>query len=235
MATKPAQERRKKSKPRFKLSRIIRPDGMSLEDWQIALRREHGRVQEFEIKNVGADAVFSEFLVRNTQSQSTYSVIIRGNSLGENSCTCGDFTTNTLGTCKHVECVLARLEKRRGVKTTLERGFQPSHSEVFLRYGKQRDICFRRGTDCPPELARLAGRYFSDEGVLLPAAVPIFDEFLTQAQAIEHDLRCRDDVLRSIAEQLDRARREEILKREYPKGIGSPHFKNLVKVPLYDY
>jgi len=36
-------------------------------------------------------------------------------------------------------------------------------------------------------------------------------------------------------EQLDRARREEILKREYPKGIGSPHFKNLVKVPLYDY
>jgi superfamily II DNA or RNA helicase len=236
MATKLAhQQRKKSSKPPPKLSRTKRPDGMSLEDWQIALRREHGRTQDFDIKNVGDDPIFSEFLVRNSKSQSSYTVIVRGNSLGENSCTCGDFTTNTLGTCKHIECVLAHLEKRRGGKTALQQGYQPSYSEVFLRYGKQRDVCFRPGTGCPADLARLAEQYFSDEGILLPLAVPIFDEFLNRAQTIDHDLRCRDDVLRSVAEQRDLARREEILKSEYPKGIRSANLKKLVKVPLYDY
>ena len=225
----------KKAKSPPKLSRTKRPDGMSLEDWQIGLRREYGRTQTFEIKNVGDEPIFSEFVVRNSQSQSSYTIIIRGNSLGENSCTCGDFTTNTLGTCKHIECVLNHLENRRGGKSALAQGFQPSHSEVFLRYGKQRDVCFRPGTDCQRELARLADQYFSDEGILLPLAVPIFDEFLNQAQTIDHDLRCREDVLRSVAEKRDLARREEILKSEYPKGIRSANMKKLLKVPLYDY
>ena len=196
MAMKSAQ---KKTKSPPKLSRTKRPEGMSLEDWQIGLRREHGRTQNFEIKNVGEEPIFSEFLVRNSQSQGSYTIIIRSNSLGENSCTCGDFTTNTLGTCKHIECVLNHLENRRGGKSALAQNFQPSHSEVFLRYGKQRDVCFRPGTDCPRELASLAEQYFSDEGILLPLAVPIFDEFLNQAQAIDHDLRCRDDVMNSVA------------------------------------
>ena len=235
MAANPISKRQAKPKAPAKLSRTKRPDDMSVEDWQIGLRREFGRTQEFDIKNLGDEPVFSEFVVRNADSKSSYNVIIRGVNLGENSCTCGDFTTNTLGTCKHIECVLANLEKRRGGKSALDQGFQPSYSEVFLRYGKQRDICYRPGTDCPRELARLAEQYFSDEGNLLPLAVPIFEDFLSQAQAIEHDLRCRDDVQRSVAEQRDRALREEILKAEYPKGIRSANFKKLVKVPLYDY
>ncbi|MBI3823557.1 MAG: DEAD/DEAH box helicase [Planctomycetes bacterium] len=234
MPTKSAKTKRKDAKP-AKLSRTKRPEGMPLEDWQIGLRREHGRNQNFDIKNVGDDAVFSEFLVRNPDNQSSYTVIVRGTSLGENTCTCGDFTTNTLGTCKHIECVMARLENRRGGKTALAQGFQPSYSEVFLRYGKQRDVCFRPGSDCPRELARLAEQYFSDEGILLPLAVPIFEEFIEQAQTIDNELRLRDDVLRWVAEKRDLARREEILKREYPKGVKSANIKKLVKVPLYDY
>ena len=108
-----------------------------------------------EMTNLGNDPIFSEFLVKNPQSQSAYTVVIRGKTLGENTCTCGDFTTNTLGTCKHLEFVLACLEKRRGGKSALERGSEPGYSEVFLRYGKQRDICFRAGSDCPKELIRL--------------------------------------------------------------------------------
>ena len=232
MATKPIQ---KNPKPPAKLTRTKRPEGMPLEEWQIGLRQEFGRNQNFELKNLGDEPIFSEFLVRNSQSQSSYTVIIRGKSLGENTCTCGDFTTNTLGTCKHVEFVLATLEKRRGGKSALGENFQPAYSELFLRYGNQRDVVFRPGTDCPPELARLADQYFSDEGILLPLAVPLFEDFINQAQTIDHDLRCREDVMRSVAEKRDRVRREEILKEEYPKGIRSANLKKLVKVPLYDY
>ena len=235
MSNKTLAQQRKLGKSTPKLSRTKRPEGMSLEEWQIALRREHGRTQAFDIKSLGDETVGCEFLVKNAQSQSSYAVIIRGKNLGDNSCSCGDFTTNGLGTCKHIEFTLGFMERQRGGRTVLERGCQSAHSEVYLRYGKQRDVCFRPGAECPPVLARLAQRYFSDEGLLLPAALATFDEFISETQAIEHEVRCRDDVLRWIAEKRDMARREEILKREYPKGIKSANLKKLLKAPLYDY
>ncbi|HZZ77848.1 MAG TPA: DEAD/DEAH box helicase [Gemmataceae bacterium] len=223
-----------KTKP-LKLSRVKRPDGMSVEDWQIALRREFGRTQNFDIRNLGKEPIFSEYAVRNARSQSAYTVVIRGNKLGDNSCTCGDFTTNTLGTCKHIEFTLAHLENKRGGKAALEQGHQPAYSELYLRYGNQREVCFWPGSDCPPALIRLAEKHFYDEGTLLPTSIPIFDDFLAEAQAIDPDLRVRDDVLCWIAEQHDLTRRAEILQREYPRGVRSAGLKKLVKVPLYDY
>ena len=103
----------KKRKP-AKLSRLHKPEGMSLEDWQIELRRQFGREQDFRLKNVGDHPVFSEFEVANPQSRNAYRVRIRGPRLGDNYCSCPDFATNTLGTCKHIEFTLAALERKRG-------------------------------------------------------------------------------------------------------------------------
>src|SRR5438132_12755574 len=85
-----------------KLSRLHKPEGMSLEDWQIELRRQFGREQNFTLKNLGEDRVFSEFEVTNPQSQNSYRVHIRGTQPGDNHCSCPDFATNTLGTCKPI-------------------------------------------------------------------------------------------------------------------------------------
>ena len=62
---------------------------------------------------------------------------IRGEGLGENFCSCPDFATNTLGTCKHVEFTLARLG-RNAARRALAAGFQPEYSEVYVRYGAKR-------------------------------------------------------------------------------------------------
>ena len=234
MSQRAALHKQKSSKTP-KLSRLKRPDGMPLEEWQIALRREHGRSQTFDIKNLTDEPIYSEFLVKNPQSDSAYHVIIRGTNLGDNSCTCGDFMTNLLGTCKHIEFTLAHLERKRGGKSALEQGSPLEHSEVYLRYGKERIVCFRPGTECPAPLVRVAERYFSDEGMLLPEAVTTFDSFLDDAKGFDHELRVRDDVLRWLAEKRDMIRREEILRAEYPRGFKSAGLKKLVKAPLYDY
>ena len=63
-----AEPRRKQPK----YSRLHKPEGMSLEDWQIELRRQFGREQNFELENRGEHPIFSEFEVTNPQSQSTY-------------------------------------------------------------------------------------------------------------------------------------------------------------------
>src|ERR1700680_376970 len=95
---KKARRRRQKRK-KAKLSRLHKPEGMSLEDWQIELRKQFGREQKFSLKNLGDHPIFSEFQVLNPESKNSYRVGIRGMRPGENFCSCPDFATNTLGTC----------------------------------------------------------------------------------------------------------------------------------------
>ena len=116
--TKPVKKKNVTSGQR-KLSRLKRPDGLSLEEWQRALRRQFGVEQRFQIENIGAEPVFSEFRITNPESKNSYRVAIRGSDLGDNFCSCPDFATNTLGTCKHVEFTLASLTRRRGGKAAL--------------------------------------------------------------------------------------------------------------------
>src|SRR5258707_1156339 len=98
--------RPEKQKKDSKLSRTHKPEDMPLEAWQIELRKQFGREQKFRLKNVGDHPVFSDFEVNSPESKNTYRVSIRGARLGDNSCSCLDFTTNTLGTCKHIEFTL---------------------------------------------------------------------------------------------------------------------------------
>src|SRR5260370_39720258 len=83
-ASRPRQANETPKKP--KLSRLPKPEGMSLEDWQIELRRQFGRMQKFRLRNVGDQALFAEFEVTNPQSQNTYRVKFRGASRGINHC-----------------------------------------------------------------------------------------------------------------------------------------------------
>jgi superfamily II DNA or RNA helicase len=225
--------RKKRQKP--KISRLQKPTNMTLEEWQIALRRQFGREQPFKIANLGEHPVFSEFRVTNPQSRNSYKVRIRGAGVGDNACTCPDFATNTLGTCKHIEFTLARIERRRALRTQLRAGYQPPASEIYLQYGSHREVRFRPGSECPKELARLAADYFDAAGILKPEAATAFESFLNQASKLEPDLTCGDDVLAYLAELRDAERRRELVKEAFPRGAHSAAFKDLLKANLYDY
>jgi superfamily II DNA or RNA helicase len=208
---------------------------MSLEDWQIELRRQFGREQNFQIRNAGDHPVFSTFDVTNPDSRNTYRVRIRGRHLGDNFCTCPDFTTNTLGTCKHIEFTLAWIERRRGGKKALREGFQPPYSEIYLQYGARRDVCFRPGAECPRPVARLAGEYFDDDGKLLPEAFGKFETFLSEADKHDHEIHHHEDVLAFIAEVRDAEHRRRQVAEAFPAAGRSAGFKDLLKVDLYGY
>ena len=221
--------------PRY--SHIRPPEDLSTPQWQVALRRQYGREQSFTLENLGHEPVFSEFLVGNPDSGGSYRVAIRGTALGDNYCACPDFTTNLLGTCKHVEFVLGRLERRRGGKAALRRGFEPDYSEVFLHYGAERYIRFRPGRLCTPALLRRARALFdADEGWRL--RVDRFDElddFLAASRRSRHELRCYDDALTFAAQRREDAERHARLAGLFPEGADSPALRELLNVPLYRY
>ncbi|MBY0231178.1 MAG: DEAD/DEAH box helicase [Gemmataceae bacterium] len=227
--------RRKKKAKKPRLSNTRRPVGMSLEDWQVALRRQFGREQKFKMRNTGRHPVFSDFDITNPESRNTYRVRIRGPRTGDNACSCPDFATNALGTCKHIEFTLARLERTPENRRALKAGHLPAASEIWLQYGSAREVRFRPGLECPVELARLAADAFGADSALLPEAIATFTEFLEEAQKLEPALECAPDVLAYLAELRDAEARRETVAKAFPRGIRSAAFKDVVKATLYDY
>ena len=220
-----------------KLSRTHAPDHMPPADWQRALRRQFGREQVFSLENLGTEPFFSEFRVDNPESKSSYRVAIRGTRPGDNFCACPDYATNELGTCKHIEFTLSRLERKRGARAAFARGYQPAFSELYLRNDGGRTIHFRAGTDCPPKVAKSAAMLFDvSDGWRLPEAR--FDDlgrFLADAAKTGHELRAYDDALDFVAGRSDASRRATALTAVFPRGAADPLLKRMLKVPLYPY
>ena len=233
-SAKPAKPT-KPSEPR--LSRTRRPPDLDTVDWQTTLRRQFGREQAFELENLGAEPVFSDFRVHNPASGTHYRVAIRGAALGQNFCACADFATNDLGTCKHVEFTLARLASKRAGKAALARGFRPEHSEVWLDYAGARRIRFQPGASCPPALLAQAKALFdSSAGWALPwDRLDGLGLLLQAAQASGHELRCHDDVWQFVAQIRDGEHRQLTLAEAYPKGAADKSLRKLLKARLYPY
>ena len=229
--------RKKSSKGRrvAKISRLRRPEDMPLEQWQIALRKQFGQKQDFRLKNIGDEPIFSEFIVKNPQTGGEYRVAIRGQRVGDNYCSCPDFAVNTLGTCKHIEHTLAKLQRKRGGKKALAEGFHPVYSEVYLRYGAKREVLFKPGTECPQSLLELALRYFDNYGILRPQSYQEFGVFIKKAGVFKHDLRCYEDTIEFIAQVRDQMDLKKRIDKAFPSGISSRAFGKLLKVPLYPY
>ncbi|MBI5525768.1 MAG: DEAD/DEAH box helicase [Deltaproteobacteria bacterium] len=230
-----AAVRRSDSPGDKKVSRTHRPDHLSLEQWQAALRRQFGREQKFKWRNLGDGRILSEYSVTNPATKRTYRVIVRGTDAGENHCSCPDFAVNTLGTCKHIEFVLGRLERRQGGKNALAAGHRPPYSELILRYGTQRKVVFRPGAECPAALVRLAAEFFGEDGALRDDKYSHFDRFLTGASGNGHEVRCRDDAVAFVAEVRDAERRRRQLERRFPAGAESESLDGLLKATLHPY
>lgn len=232
----PAAKKSATSEPR--LSRQRRPEGLAPEDWQRGLRRQYGREQAFELHNLGGEPVFSDFLVTNPATTS-YQVRIRGRAAGDNRCTCPDFASNDLGTCKHIEFTLAKLAARRGGKAALARGWEPVHSEVYLHQGVQRGVRWRAGRDCPPRLTKLAEGLFAPDGSLPQDQLDELGDFVTQArrlaQEAEHWLHVEDEVMAFAAQARDAEQRRRVFDAAYPRGAKDKSLQRLLKTRLYPY
>ena len=98
---------------------------------QIAERRERAAGAVAKILDRPAGGLYGDYRVKST-SQKTYRVAMRGPGLFENYCSCPDFAVNTLGTCKHIEALLARLRQRHG-KALERKPYQRARASISLQ------------------------------------------------------------------------------------------------------
>ena len=210
-----------------RLSNTVKPADMGLEEWQVALRHNQAEREHFAISEVSEQFCPGEYSVRNHKTRSQYKVVYRGAYSPWNYCSCPDFRTSGLGTCKHIEGVKLWLQAE-GKEPYSE---EPRYSSVYVDYRGQRSIRIRFGQGYRRELAALASEYFDHASVLRPEAYASFDTFLEKARSIDPEFRCYPDALEMVIGQRERQGRVTLMENVYTDET----LDALLTAPLYPY
>jgi len=115
------------------------PDEAALVAQAIDERTERARTEKMKVVAQNPRRPWSDYLVTNRVSGKTYRVALRGLQPGDSYCSCPDFRTNTLGTCKHILKVLGRV-RRTFTPATLRRPWKPDRLSLHLRYGEEIEL-----------------------------------------------------------------------------------------------
>src|SRR6266481_3780561 len=120
-------------------------------------RRERARTERMIVKSAEPEQPWTDYAVSNTISGKTYRVAVRGREPGDSYCSCPDFRTNTLGTCKHILHVLAKL-KRRFTETELKRPYHRRTIGVHVQYRDQATLRLLLPERLDPEASEVLGK-----------------------------------------------------------------------------
>ena len=101
-------------------------------------RQERAKTEKFRIRSSDAEQPWTDYTVTSALSGKTYRVALRGEERGESYCSCPDFRTNTLGTCKHILHVLDRV-RRRFPAAARRKPYRNREAFVHVLYGEEVD------------------------------------------------------------------------------------------------
>ncbi|MCK5666653.1 MAG: hypothetical protein KAI17_24355, partial [Thiotrichaceae bacterium] len=162
----------------------------------IAERVKKGRT-EVNVKHLSGKPTFSEWeassVVSSTHRPQSYKVHIRSLTKRMNFCSCPDYATNLLGTCKHIEAVLHKLNKsaEKSVLLELEKQNKPF---VYLSWDESEapKIRVRRTPGCSVELNKILDQYFNAAGEFKAQLPDDFFRFSDQVSGLD-DLLIGED------------------------------------------
>ena len=178
---------------------------------QIAERKERAASAVAQVLARPAGGPYGDYKIRSASGQ-TYRVALRGPALFENYCSCPDFAVNTLGTCKHIEAMLARLRQRKG--RILERAeYKRTRASISLQYGGAIEVRLRLPASPSSALRSLAEEHFDPAGLLRRERYPQFAQVLEALRNADDQAVIYSDVLdyidreNELAEGLDLERK----------------------------
>ena len=120
----------------------------------LADREERARTETMRVQSADPKRLWTDYTVTNAVSGKTYRVALRGWQPGECYCTCPDFRTNTLGTCKHIMHVQRKVARRF---SAAQRNRPYVHRDIALavRYGQRAELRWLLPEQLDGEAAKL--------------------------------------------------------------------------------
>jgi len=187
-------------------------------------RKKRARTEEFDI-TLG-DTFKGEHLIVNTRGKE-YMVTLHDPASGKGHCTCPDFATNKLGTCKHIIHLQLRVSKKRGFASRIKKEKFPFiHVFWDSSVGKPRYFFDRKLHVRHQE--RLAP-FFDNSGLFLKNDIADLYPFLESVKGVKN-IKVDGHVLNKINDAL--------LYKEIQGFISTntlPDVSTVIKAQLYPY
>ncbi|MBK8846271.1 MAG: DEAD/DEAH box helicase [Bacteroidetes bacterium] len=214
-----------------KVSYYRKPKDMGIDEYQILLRKQYAETQKFEIRKLSPEQVYADYNVQQQGSKQWHRVALRHPNPGLNFCTCLDFKTNQLGTCKHIEYVWVYLKEKKIPVKQIANVPVPIHSSLYIKYGATRQVMLRIGSTNTEKLIQWKNKYFDRNQILDEQHFENIDSIIKEAQTIDENFRCNDDALAFILQQ-----RDDVLRKKKIEALPQNSiFKKLIKVSLFPY
>src|SRR5690349_20647559 len=203
-----------------------------LREEQIDIRRRRAAAEQLRIQNLGRNRVFSDYQITNPKTGGQYRVSIRGFDVGDNTCECPDFRTNTLGTCKHIEAVLAALREETPPQLR-RRKAAVTHPEIYLRYGEQLRLGLHLPPRPSPQMQALADTFFDPQG--LWRAGDHYQNLIEAVEKVPEQVTIFSDAMEFMEREIERREMAEREKELVAQLEMNELTLDLLNVPLYPY
>ena len=214
------------------------PEAFDLLQEQIDRRRKRGLEELAKIVTQGRHPVYSTFEVTST-SERVYTVQVRSLTDRLNTCTCPDYRTNTIGTCKHIEGVLANLRGEFADRWDEFIAQAPPVAQMYVHHAGRTTV---RVTLPLPEskgLRAVLTRYFDAEGVLQGKATQSLPAFLGELNRLPARDREQIYVDQSVHDHLKAQQDIEAVGQQKRWFLGQVEQGNrsfnVLSGPLYGY
>jgi superfamily II DNA or RNA helicase len=196
----------------------------------LAERSQRAHVEKMTVRPTDAERPWTDYTVTNRTSGKTYRVALRGLEPGVSYCSCPDFRTNTLGTCKHILHVLKKI-KRRFSPRELNQRYRRKHLAIVLRYADDVSLRVLAPERMDEEVAKIVAP-LQDRGI-----DDLHDLLrrLARLQKLGQDTNVYPDAEEYVQQKLVQERlreKTELLRRDPAKH---PLRTTLLKVPLLPY
>ena len=189
------------------------------------LREREERAEKEEFQLIPSDNVYGIHQLR-TAARRMYELTFRNFEKGNGYCSCPDYKTSKLGTCKHLIFAQKYIIKKFPVQRLIDAQSYP-FVEIFCDPLNEYHITYFYKGDISLEVASLLERYFKGSKHILPEQYPEFLKFLKTAEDIKK-IHVRPEVPAKIEKYFER----ELLKKL--SETITPDFKK-IKADIFDY
>lgn len=196
----------------------------------LADRAERAKGEKMHVKSEDDSQPWTDYVVTNRVSGKSYRVALRGTEPGDSFCSCPDFRTNTLGTCKHVLHVLNKV-KRRFEPRQLRKVYKPNRLALHLRYDGDVTLWLSAPERLDERVARIVNP-------LRDKAIEDLHDLmqrLTKLQQLEQDVVVFPDAEEFIQQRLFVERMSQKMAEIRRAPAKHPLRNSLLKIPLLPY
>ncbi|MEX0702081.1 MAG: DEAD/DEAH box helicase [Planctomycetales bacterium] len=196
----------------------------------LAERQQRAAEEKMTLRSTDSTVPWTDYVVTSHSSGKSYRVSLRGDGTNHSYCSCPDFRTNHLGTCKHILHALDKVANRFP-KKALAQPYRHTRIELWADYRDPAGLRFNLPDNVDDAIRKLAGP-FVEQRLTDPAEAV---KLLRRLEKAGHDVLVYPDAEEWIERGLTRAKLAEATAEIRRDPGAHPLRRELLKAELLPY